>query len=369
MKGGVSFISKFKSLVGKRFGSWTVLHIAPSISRNRTWMCKCDCGTEKAVMQKYLLANKSKSCGCIKKLTGEKRRDGLLGKKFGNLLVTKILPYKPKDRRSFVKCLCDCGNETIVDSNSIYKMKSCSNCCHRADSCVGEKFGRLMVFEMLYRYNDNNETYCKCLCDCGNENYITRLKGLKTGNTSSCGCVQSPSLLNQKFGRLTVISEIESNTPERLWKCECKCGEIRYIHSYTLTSGHTKSCGCLRSESVSLNEILIKSYLNKINVSHETQKSFENCKGIGGKVLRFDFYLPKYNFLIEYDGAQHFKPVEYFGGIKHFEILKKHDEIKNEYCKNNKINLIRLPYTLSNEEIITAINKIVFENPVTTTVA
>ena len=48
---------------------------------------------------------------------------------------------------------------------------------------------------------------------------------------------------------------------------------------------------------------------------------------------------------IEFDGIQHFKPVEKFGGIKNHELIKIRDGIKNSYCANNKINLIRIPYT------------------------
>ena len=47
---------------------------------------------------------------------------------------------------------------------------------------------------------------------------------------------------------------------------------------------------------------------------------------------------------IEYDGQQHFEPNEYFGGQKHFNILKRHDNIKDEYCQDNKIKLVRIPY-------------------------
>lgn len=55
--------------------------------------------------------------------------------------------------------------------------------------------------------------------------------------------------------------------------------------------------------------------------------------------------------LIEYDGEQHYKPVEFFGGEEGFKNAQYRDKIKNDYCENNNINLIRLPYFLSNDEI------------------
>ena len=78
--------------------------------------------------------------------------------------------------------------------------------------------------------------------------------------------------------------------------------------------------------------------------------------------------MPDYNTLIEYDGDQHFKPIKYFGGEEKYNILKNNDEIKNEYCKTHKINLIRIPYTFSENDVKDTILNII-QNPVTTTVA
>lgn len=83
--------------------------------------------------------------------------------------------------------------------------------------------------------------------------------------------------------------------------------------------------------------------------------------------MYFDFYLPDYNTIIEYDGLQHFKPIVIWGGDQKLNKQKENDNIKNLYCKQHNINLIRLPYTRKKEEIIQIINDIM--RPVTTTVA
>ena len=72
------------------------------------------------------------------------------------------------------------------------------------------------------------------------------------------------------------------------------------------------------------------------------------------KRLRFDFYLPEYNTCIEYDGRQHFTPVEVFGGEEGYFKTKKRDGIKNKYCKDNNIGSLRIPYNQINniEEIL-----------------
>lgn len=82
--------------------------------------------------------------------------------------------------------------------------------------------------------------------------------------------------------------------------------------------------------------------LDKYHLNYETQKTFDGC--VAKIKLRYDFYLKLNNkeYCIETDGLQHDIPVEKFGGIKEFEKRKKHDEIKNNYCKDNNIELIRI---------------------------
>ena len=68
----------------------------------------------------------------------------------------------------------------------------------------------------------------------------------------------------------------------------------------------------------------------------------------------------KFFYLIEYDGKQHFEPIEFYGGEKHFEEIKIRDSIKNQYCFENNIKLLRLKYDLSNEEIKEKIVNIIY---------
>ena len=89
-------------------------------------------------------------------------------------------------------------------------------------------------------------------------------------------------------------------------------------------------------------ELQCQSVLDKYGLKYETQKTFDGC--VGKVKLRFDFYL-KINtkeYCIETDGLQHDIPIKLFGGIKEFEKRKKYDEIKNNYCLNNNIELIRI---------------------------
>lgn len=101
-------------------------------------------------------------------------------------------------------------------------------------------------------------------------------------------------------------------------------------------------------------ENMISNLLKNKKIDFEYQKKFKDC--FYKNNLFFDFYLPKYNTCIEYDGEQHFKVIEYWGGENGLEQRKKRDKIKNEYCKNNDINLIRIKY---DEDIESIKNKLI----------
>ena len=104
---------------------------------------------------------------------------------------------------------------------------------------------------------------------------------------------------------------------------------------------HIQMQGCPKCKS-SKGEMIIEKILQDSNIVYEFQKKFKNCKN--KRMLPFDFYLPKYNLCIEYDGEQHFKPIKFFGGEKGFKQRQKNDKIKTQYCKNNNIELLRIKY-------------------------
>lgn len=117
------------------------------------------------------------------------------------------------------------------------------------------------------------------------------------------------------------------------------------IQEMSLTHFKESKIPC-RFCNISQGELKISEYLNSQNIKYKTQYIFKECKYI--KPLRFDFYIPKNNICIEYDGQQHFEPINFNGdqdgGIGKFIETRKRDNIKNQYCKENNIELIRIPY-------------------------
>ena len=96
---------------------------------------------------------------------------------------------------------------------------------------------------------------------------------------------------------------------------------------------------CIFCSSKSRGEDHVVKYLDELKIDYIREKRFDNCRNI--KPLPFDFYLPESNILIEYDGIQHFKPS--FNELE-FKNIKVNDEIKDKYCKENNVGLLRIPY-------------------------
>lgn len=104
---------------------------------------------------------------------------------------------------------------------------------------------------------------------------------------------------------------------------------------------HLNGQGCSKCKRSKGEEVIEKILIDN-NIKYTTQKRFKDC--IDKRQLPFDFYLPDYNMCIEFDGEQHFKVVEYFGGEKGYEDRQRRDKIKTNYCKENNIFLLRISH-------------------------
>lgn len=104
-----------------------------------------------------------------------------------------------------------------------------------------------------------------------------------------------------------------------------------------MAGSHMCGAGCTFCKE-SKGEKVVRNFLLKNNFRFTPQYSFPNCKNINP--LLFDFYLPEYNLCIEFNGRQHYEPINCFGGIEQYERQKINDKIKAEYCLNNNIQLL-----------------------------
>ncbi len=129
---------------------------------------------------------------------------------------------------------------------------------------------------------------------------------------------------------------------------------------FIMTFSHhiSQKQGCPKCRS-SKGEIAISKFLDQNKILYVTQKTFPSLRGQKG-LLKFDFYLPSYPLCIEYDGRQHFVAVDLFGGQEAFLKTQQHDKIKNQFCSEHNIKLIRISYT---EDINQKLKSIFLLNP------
>lgn len=240
------------------------------------------------------------------------------------------------------------NNTKLIEKGDV-DMSGC-----RYKDIAGQKFNKLTALRPTFKKESNGSMIWECLCDCGNITTAS-YSNLKRGHKKSCGCalneyVQSLTydLTNQRFGMLVAqhFKGVRERDQRRVWRCRCDCGNECDVDVNSLISGHTTSCGCAHK---SLREQYIENILIANKFSYKTQHTFKDCKNIF--CLPFDFYLPEHNCCIEYDGEQHFRPIDFFGGEEGFQKRKINDEIKTKYCFEHNIRLIRIPYTESDADI------------------
>ena len=125
-------------------------------------------------------------------------------------------------------------------------------------------------------------------------------------------------------------------------------------HSHLRGEG-CQECGITQ---ISKGELKIIDFLNNKDIVFNRQKTFPGCKYI--QLLQFDFYLPFYNVCVEFDGIQHFKPISLFGGETMLLQTQLRDTIKNKYCEDNNIPLLRIKYNENIENKLNAFLKKLF---------
>lgn len=151
-------------------------------------------------------------------------------------------------------------------------------------------------------------------------------------------------LTNQKFNKLTALYKTEDRDASGnvIWMCQCECGNIKKVSAYNLYNGIIKSCGCLKNfqnSNNSLGNLKIIQLLTNAHIPFEREKIFKSC--IDKTYLPFDFFVNN-TYCIQFDGKQHFKETK---SLFYDESIEKHDLIKNNWCKQNNIPLIRIPFT------------------------
>jgi len=271
----------------------------------------------------------------------------------GNLYDYSLVDYKTMHIK--IKIICpEHGIFEQTPSNHIHH--GCKKCFfdkkRNNEKIIIEKFKKL-----------HNNLYDYSLIDYKTMNTKIKIVCLKHGifeqtpvnHLQGKGCYKcSPNSKKDIFLILEKLNELHNNKynydmnfNKTSNKIEILCDKHGIF--YQTLNNHLDGHGCPFCNESS-GEKKINQYLSEKNIKFERQKTFSSCKD--KRKLPFDFYLCDYNLCIEYDGEQHFMIVEEWGGEEKFLIIKKHDEIKNEFCWKNSIKLLRINYEEKIEEKI-----------------
>ena len=267
----------------------------------------------------------------------------------GYILVSQ--KYENIHKKLEIKC--PKGHTFLMSFNNFKKGQRCPKCARENQDRIPKKpnnkkhsqeFIKELVesrgYTLLTPYV-NKRTKLKLMCPNGHIHEI-RLDSFQSGS----GCKQC-MIENMKNDIQYVTRQIEKRGFKLLSKyngnnkpitLQCKKGHI-FDSTFDIIVNNNGGCPiCNESKG----ERIITTYLNNNNIKFKPQHRFDNCKFY--YKLPFDFYLPQYNTLIEFDGIQHFEIVKHFGGLDAFIDRKIRDTVKNIYCKENNIKLIRIPY-------------------------
>ena len=202
----------------------------------------------------------------------------------------------------------------------------------------------------------NHVTRWKCRCICGKELEVDAY-ALRSGNTKSCGCKNKKKIKDisgQRFGMLEVESFLKLENHVTYWNCKCDCGNKTVVAKANLLNGCTKSCGCLRS----VGESVIQKELERLNIQFIHNAVFDTLVNENGNMLEFDFAIKsngKIEFLLEYQGEQHYQPWNKYGIYQR----EKSDPLKKEWCTVNNIELHEIKY---NEDTVARLHEILLNH-------
>jgi hypothetical protein len=205
--------------------------------------------------------------------------------------------------------------------------------------------------ELLGRYV-NNCTKVPFRCKCGNI-YNCRPQHV-WGQNMFCGCVKRENgrkkkkdLNGAEFGLLTVMRDSgrRDKWESVVWECNCECGSLHYVSQGNLNNGSTKSCGC---ENMSKLHRQVLEIIHNSPFHYEREQQFD---GMRYKIpLRLDFYIGSLNTAIEVQGNQHYR--ESWGGSEYLEDTQIRDNIKEEFCRKNNINLVIIKHDEDPVEVL-----------------
>jgi len=281
-------------------------------------------------------------------------------------VAVKNLPPSAKVR---VNMICDyCGSEydswyyAVMYSRKAYPKDACAHCAgkkssdisirKRAKKYIGQ--ARKICEELGYILLTTEDEFTdvkmqiKFICPIHGERSMMLDNFLRGHRCAKCGRQTVANLLKHAQDYVKECIEFVNgnkwlnygeyiNSSKHNLIIQCSCGNIFTTCFVNYVRAQVNTCS-ICSHTESKGEQRIRELLDNYNIVYEQEKRFDDCRD--KKPLPFDFYLPDYNLICEYDGLQHFEDVPM---LNHKRTVA-HDNIKNEYCKLHNIDLLRIPY-------------------------
>ena len=240
------------------------------------------------------------------------------------------------------------GEQHMPKTNMERDIKGCKYCAGKElpEWYVLKKAKEVNPYIDLLEPYKNLTTRMNCFCTKHNCNTRKTMQEILKGQGCyHCGIEKLSELsylsldefqkrVNEK-NKNVIVLEYNGMNQDAKFKCKL-CGHEWYSNANSMTTNGKQCPKCMNYYN---GERKISIFLDSLGIEYEEQFRFKKCRD--KRPLPFDFYLYNYNVCIEYDGVQHFKQRN---GWTKLEKIKKHDMIKNDFCKRNNIDLIRIPY-------------------------
>lgn len=257
-----------------------------------------------------------------------------------------------------------CGNTFERTLSHLVSSGRGCDYCYNGNSTTPEEFEKRFMknlsdrFELLSPYHRVHEKIRVKSLSCGHI-FETEPNVIMRKNYGCPKCAvnakQNTEILRKLVnsadnGSYVLMSDyINNNTKVKIK--HIKCGKCYEVTPKDFKSGNR--CPICRA---SKGETLIANILSEMNIAFEREKVFTDLKNpenpSKNSFMRFDFYLPSNNLIIEYDGIQHYKKVPYFDrDDESLAKRRRRDMYKSSYAEKNGINLMRIPYSLTENEV------------------
>lgn len=272
--------------------------------------------------------------------------------KINNINSNIIILSEYKGMKERIKCKCkQCGHEWNPISKALTNGEGCPSCAGRIDSTLDfiEKSKKLNPYVIVIGTYINSSTKILCKCNICNNTYSVYPSEILNGHMHrKCSYTiignkerKTQSQFEKDLKSISPTLQILGTYNGKVNKIRTQCNTCGFIWNPSATSLMSGS-GCPQCAS-SKGEKKILTYLESVNIFNVPQKEFDNLLGVNDGLLSYDFYLPTYNLLIEYQGEFHDGTAKQ-QTKEQFEVQKEHDRRKKQYAIDNKINLLEIWY-------------------------